>query len=53
MGWIKGTFFQSSKDERLTRVEGEVASVKEDVTRLKREMDALNAFRKLAEEAEK
>lgn len=52
MSWLTGLIWQPSKDARLTRVEEEITTLKDDMEKLKEQTRALESFHALAKDAE-
>lgn len=50
MRWVKGLFLQPREDDRVSMIAREVESVRHDVADVKRRVEALEAFRKVAGE---
>lgn len=51
--WVRSIVLPSVHDERVEGIKAEVEDIKQDVTRLKDEVKALQAFQDLAKESER
>jgi hypothetical protein len=51
--WLRNVVLPSAHDERVEGIKAEVEDIKQDVTRLKDQVEALEAFRDLAKDSER